>query len=218
MFKAAHQELARDIGDNLLPDLSFPNWVCPGSEGVNGPSNAEKRVGEIIELLRKLRSWRTWNACAGIEKQEENRKNAVNNSLTESMSSLSCRMTSNNCFLRLMELEATEEDVSTWLGRLVRPLSAPGSISWKSLTCDDGACWMSRWKSIKYDCDCADCTYLKFKHSIPFIQYHVFWGACDDVPKTKLDNSVRNNQRMKIHGLVKCDCEWSRLTAIWRWG
>lgn len=59
-LKSARQELPRGRGDNLLPDNSFPNWVCPGSEGDECPSIAGKRGGDIVALLRKLMSWRTW--------------------------------------------------------------------------------------------------------------------------------------------------------------
>jgi len=49
---------------------------------------------------------------------------------TDSMSSLSCRITSSSCFLRLMLLDTTEEEgLLAWLGTWLRPPSELMSIS-----------------------------------------------------------------------------------------
>jgi hypothetical protein len=51
-------------------------------------------------------------------------------SLTDSMSSLSCRMTSSSCFLRLMEVEVTDvAELPVRLGTWLRPLAWLSSTS-----------------------------------------------------------------------------------------
>ena len=108
------------------------------------------RASKVYPLMSD--AWETcWNSCASLDlagpkkwrdqrckQQRESRSSR--RFLTDSISSLSWRMTSSSCFLRLMELEAIEVGaLLAWLGTWLRPLSALSSKSWNILTSDDGA-------------------------------------------------------------------------------